>query len=169
MPDSSPLHASLTNSLSDDILLLSTFLSGRHGPSSKLAPGDENLTLVVNISTLLTIDHPQKRQTADLNAVYVKTTPDGIDFLVSVDNGSSDNVVGLCGDQTGAAAGSRPFVPVVGGRVPPTVGKCDQGPFRSAEQFGGLFYITPKKENGQKHLVRWDSQTLDKQEANPQK
>ena len=90
--DSQPLAAPLTGSLRSDIVLFSTLLSGKQSDSSESHPNDANLTLFVDISTLLAIGSAHSPQAQNVNAVLGKITQTGVEeiameFLVCAENG----------------------------------------------------------------------------------
>lgn len=81
---SDPLHAPLTDSLRSDIVLLTSYLSGRQC-SVKSHKVDENLAFSVHISTLLAIGYNHGEPTQTGIAVIGNHTIMGTEFLVCVE------------------------------------------------------------------------------------
>jgi len=156
-PDS---PAPFTNSLRSDILLLSTFLSGRQSSSCDYHVVDENLKLFVDISTLLSIANNFETKASNVNAVMGKTTAEAIDFLICVENAKSINGNCIHGATDHGPVDERsngPWSDSVGGVDRET--QRDESP-KPADEVGDLYRITPIKENGRRLLLQWDLQTL---------
>lgn len=81
-------HITLNESLRADILLLSTYLAGRHEASLQSQSVDEGLPLFRHISTLLTIGNNPSHDGQNANAVVGTATVNGIDLFVCTENQS---------------------------------------------------------------------------------
>lgn len=141
---------SLTNSLRGDILLLSTYLAGRHESSFQPQTVDENLDLFAHISILLTIGNKPSHDGQNVSVVTGTATASGIDFLVYTQNRPGHQA---CVDQsyTNSASETTP------GRV------NKEGLVQSEREVGDLVCITPVKEAGRKLLDKWDLRTMNKE------
>lgn len=165
MADSLPLQTPLTESISDDILLLSTFLSGRHGTPPKSSPVDENMTLFSDISTLLTISNHHDHQALNFTAVFGQATVNSIDFLVYVEDAVQPlaRVNGVHSNRIDGIAENDQSFPSLGGSMHATTDPAYvEGHNSGKEKFADLVCITPKKENGRRLLLQWDAQMLDR-------
>ncbi|KAE9384597.1 hypothetical protein BT96DRAFT_1007911 [Gymnopus androsaceus JB14] len=139
MADSQQSPAPLTDSLRSDVLLLSTQLSGKQSTSSESHPTDMELSLFVDISTLLAIGHSH--------------SPDAKndDTQVRALKGQLKNKPPQGRKEKDMDAPSAPIA-----------GKNKEQSAKSAEDIVHLDVIIPMAENGRKLLDKWD----DKQEPN---
>ena len=178
--DSQPLAAPLTGSLRSDIVLFSTLLSSKQSDSSESHPNDANLTLFVDISTLLAIGSAHSPQAQNVNAVLGKITQTGVEeiameFLVCAENAKQEETQvkalreQLRGDPLPSGKGkgmSSPMKSVgVGGgstgcmgaptESAPITGEKEEDSTKSGEKIWQLDPIIPKAEDGRKLLDQW--------------
>lgn len=123
----------LNESLRADILLLSTFLAGRHEPSHQSQPVNESLPLFVHLATLLTIGNNPSHDGQNANAVVGTATANGIDFFVCTENRPSHQA------------------------------HVDQSRTKNATEVANSVHITPIEEAGRKLLDKWDMRTISKE------
>lgn len=164
MTDTVTPHIALNESLRADILLLSTYLAGRHEPSHKSQPVNESLPLFVHISTLLTVGNNPSHDGQNANAVVGTATNNAIDFLVCTENRSGHQAHVDQSRTNDAETGPA----VEGHRGQRTTSKqmvreAEGCLGQSAREVAYSVRITPTAEAGRKLLAKWDLRTISKE------
>lgn len=159
MTDALHVDAPLTDSLQSDILLLTSYLSGRQC-SVKAPTHDENLAFSAHISTLVAIGYNQDQPLQNANAVIGNYTVMGPEFLVCVEQDEGPV------DRAGKDNGSGPSCGITvksstcraRGPAQDNV-ECERSINKNAGELSQLFCIFPIPENGRKLLDTWGPRT----------
>lgn len=146
-----PLCAPLTDSLRSDIVLLTSYLSGKQC-LGKSPPMDEHLALSMHISTLLAIGNNHGQYTQNGTAVLGNHTTMGTEFVVFGENNDESVTTNV--------------------RTTPRERKVQSGEFyngasdlqqnadpdHKVEGAGEIISISSNMENGRHLLDKWDPQ-----------
>ena len=172
MADSQQSPAPLTDSLRSDVLLLSSYLSGKQSSPSEPHSANDTLSLFLHISTLLAIGNEKNLRAQNVNAVIGKTTQTDVgvvmEFLVCAENAKQNitEVTNARLHHKGTPQQGRKGKTVVS----PTESAAIVGDStKSAESIGHTHPITPNRENGKKLLNKWAMQTPKKESVETSK